>query len=484
MFEWKQGRPEDRGIPAGALEELERQFQSRKIRVYGYMILSGETILAEKYYGNYHRDRLHRMYSVTKSFVAMAVGLLVKNGLVGLDDAICDYFPEKLPEGGAHPWCRELTIREMLTMRTCHGTTTYKDYPGDDWTESFFRVEPDHVPGTVFAYDTSSSLVLAALVEKLTGKKLLDYMRQEMLDELGFSREAYILEDPVGVSQGGSGMLCTLRDMALAAALCCGRGKLGGKQFLPRTFMEEALRSQVPTDLQPKLDEKMGYGYFVWMPREEGFTFYGLGGQLAVCFPKYGICYLTIADTLGAPDGVSALHDCFYQTVWPWVEKQGRQGEPALSGVPGRGTDLPGEKEDLAWREETDRLKSRIQGKRFTCYPNKMGWESVLFDWEQGLLEVKVSDAAEAFRFSFREGEWLEQKFLLTDMRCECRGYWKMGHFFFQCHITDEELGSLHLDFAWKDSRLGVRAVTSADRFQGGMDRYFKGFASAAQAEL
>lgn len=202
MFRWKEGKPEDRDIPQIAVDELEWLFERRGVRIHGYMLLSGDRILREKYYGGYHKDSLHRMYSIAKTFVALAVGLLVKDGLVTLEDRICDYFPEKLPEDGPHPWCAEMTIRDMLSMRTCHGSTTYKKYPGGDWTESFFRVTPDHVPGTVFSYDTSSSHVLGALVEKLTGKKLLDYMREKLLNDLGFSKEAYILEDPVGVSQG------------------------------------------------------------------------------------------------------------------------------------------------------------------------------------------------------------------------------------------------------------------------------------------
>ena len=157
MNRLKNGNVEECGIPAEAVEELERLFEKRRVRIHGYLLLSGRTIVAEKYYAPYTRESNHRMYSVTKSFVALAVGLLVKKGMVSLEDRICDYFPEKLPEGGAHPWCAEMTIRDMLTMRTCHGSTTYKRYDGGDWTESFFRVMPDHVPGTVFSYDTSSS---------------------------------------------------------------------------------------------------------------------------------------------------------------------------------------------------------------------------------------------------------------------------------------------------------------------------------------
>lgn len=473
MITWKQGKPEDKGIPQSAVDELERLFVSRNVRVYGYMLLSGDSILTEKYFQGYDKDSLHRMYSIAKTFVALAVGLLEKNGLVCLDDKICDYFPEKLGAGGAHPWCAELTIRDMLSMRTCHGDTTYKNYPGGDWTESFFRVEPDHIPGTVFSYDTSSSHVLGALVEKLTGKKLLDYMRQEFLDELGFSKAAYLMEDPVGVSQGGSGIMCTLRDVAVVASLCSRGGMLDGKQLLSESFLREALKKQVPTDIQPKLDEQFGYGYFIWMPREEGFTFFGMGGQLAVCFPKYDLCYLTMADTLGFPAGLQILHDCFYQTIWPYLaELSPETGEMAV--CPTDGIDIS-ERENYA-REEA-RIREWTQGQTFTFYPNKMGWEKIVFDWEAGILKLTLPEGE--FSFTFGEHEYRSQQFLDTGYACQCTGYWKMGHFILKCFVTGEELGNVQMDFAWKDNRFSVRVVSTPDPFQNGLHKRFKGFASA-----
>ncbi len=220
MFSWEKAQPEAYGIPTDAAAEFEKQVLAAGVHLHGFIFLQGRKILAEKYYEPYGQESLHRMYSVTKSFAALAVGLLEKEGKIKLGDRICDYFPEYTKDTEIYPWCEEMTIEDMLSMRTCYGSTTYKIYDSKDWTKSFFRVEPDHIPGTVFSYDTSSSHTLAALVEKLTGKKLLDYLRDEALREMGFSEEAYIIPDGVGVSQGGSGMMSTLRDVACAAYLC------------------------------------------------------------------------------------------------------------------------------------------------------------------------------------------------------------------------------------------------------------------------
>jgi len=474
MLQFQNINSDNCGIPKEAIETFEKMLKKLRLRIHGYMMLSGKNIIAEHYYAPYNKDSLHRMYSVSKSFTALAIGLLIKKGMISLDDKICSHFPEKLPEGGAHPWCEEMTIRDMLTMRTCHGGTTFKRYGSNDWTESFFRVEPDHIPGTVFSYDTSSSHVLAALVEKLTGMKMLDFMRKEILNELGFSKEAYMIPDPVGVSQGGSGMMCTLRDMACVAYLCNHYGVLGGRELLPTDYMKEATSNLVPTDLNSKLDEQFGYGYFIWMPRAEGFTFFGMGGQLAVCFPKYDFCYVTMADVINNPSGVQLLHDCFYQTIYPYLEKRGQN------------TIVKQHKN----YNTLDNL-IRTSAEAYTFYPNKLNWEKVTFDWEHGELKLVVSAKEFTFKFNPKtidnenykhEESWVLQEFLNTCYRSECRGYFKQGHFFLQCFSIDEEQGTTQMDFAWKDSsRMTVHVVSTADSFinNPSLHKCFQGFASA-----
>lgn len=500
MLTFQNGNSDKWGIPQAAIDKMEELLLKRQVRIHGYMLLKGKEILAEKYFAPYHKNDLHRMYSITKSMVALAVGLLEKNGMISLDDKICEYFPEKLPEGGAHPWCAEMTIRDMLTMRTCFASTTYKNYDWDDWAESFFKVEPDHVPGTVFNYDTSSAHVLCALVEKLTGMKMLDYMRKEMLDELGFSKEAYVIPDPVGVSQGGSGIMCTLEDVARVAYLCNHYGTVDGKEFLPEQFMRDATANQVPTDIQQKYDEQCGYGYFIWRSREEGFEFYGLGGQLALCFPQYDVCFMTMSDTIGSPAGLQILHDCFYDNIYPYfdkiIEKQNMQSVGSDKDHTGSGNSLQKTQtlneasastassadalEDMSEKQK-NAILTETQGCTYRFYPNAMGWTQVTFDWEKGIMHFGIP--AGDFTLAFSDTEWKQQKFLNTKYISECRGIWKMGHFLLECYIIDEEQGNVRMDFAWKDSRLSVHIISTNEPFFMALHSSFQGFASAKKED-
>ena len=472
MFTFKTATSEEYGIPEEAVRKLEELLLKKSVRMHGYMLLGGDKVLAERYWEPYGREVNHRMYSITKSFVALAIGLLEKSGRISLQDKICDYFPEKLPKEGVHPWCAEMTIEDMLTMRSCHSNTTYKDYQGEDWTESFFHVRPDHIPGTLFFYDTSAAHVLGALVEKLTGMKLLDYMRKEFLDELGFSKDAYIIEDKTGVSQGGSGMMSTLRDVAAVAYLCNHYGVLNGKELLPQKFIRAAISNQVPTYLQPKFDEKFGYGYYIWMPREEGYVFYGMGGQLAVCFPKFDFCYLTMADVIGNPAGLQILYDCFFETIYPYLKERREDNPLAFEEVETNKTE-----EELT----TNTICTQTKGVTYKFYPNAMGWESLCFDWDKKVLHFNL--LAGDFTLEFGENSWKKQSFLNTGFLCECQGSFIANHFVLEAYMVDEEQGSVKMEFAFKDSRLSMKIISTNDPFIRNTDLQisFMGVASAEQ---
>ena len=229
MREWeKMGLGEER-VPQAAIHKFVKKLETERCLLHGFAMLDRGKLLAEAYWAPFTENTLHRMYSVGKSFVSLAIGLLEEEGKLSLDDCIYTYFPDKYEQ--LHPWIKSLTVRRMLTMTTCHAKTTYKLFDGD-WVESFFKVKPTNMPGAVFAYDTSSTHVLSALVERLSGKKLLDYLREKCFDKIGFSKEAYYMPDPAGVSQGGSGLNCTLRDLLAVAELVLNEGVYQGEQLL------------------------------------------------------------------------------------------------------------------------------------------------------------------------------------------------------------------------------------------------------------
>jgi len=302
-------------ISEKTIQAFVERLQDEKLKMHGMIMMDDGSIFEERYWGVHSADRLHRMFSAGKSMTSVAIGLMQEEGRISINDKICGYFPEKLPKE-VHPYIEAMTIRNLLMMATAHKSTTYKRYNGD-WVESFFHVEPSHEPGTEFNYDTSATHVLSALVEKLTGQKLIDYLRDNVLKYTGLAKDAYFVEDPAGVSQGGAGLACTLRDLAGFGAMCCNGGSFEGRQLVPAEYMKEASSKLIDTSHKSVPDEQNGYGYQFWRTREPGFCCYGMGGQLALCYPDKKFVFASTADIDGGPARLKLLYDAFYELVYP-----------------------------------------------------------------------------------------------------------------------------------------------------------------------
>ncbi len=327
--------PEEMGIPSRAISRVIKRLERDHVPMHSLLIARHGKMVFEGYYAPYTRETLHRMFSVTKSFVSLAIGCLEKEGRISLDDPICRYFPEYVPNE-VHPWIAAMTIRHMLEMKSCYSGTTYKkDSTTENWVESFFNSNPTHPSGTIFMYDTSATHVLGALVEKLTGKKLLDYMREQFLDEIGFSRDAYVLPDPFGVPMGGSGLMALPSDLMRLGLLLMNHGadpELYGKtedgkdgaesasprQIYPRSYLDEAVAFQGASAANaPIKEESYGYGRQFWRFSHNGFGAYGMGGQLLLCYPDEDLICVTTADTQDMKGGNQFIYNAFYEELFP-----------------------------------------------------------------------------------------------------------------------------------------------------------------------
>ena len=254
---FKHVAPSECNIDYRNLMNFAKRLENQDIPMHSLTIMRGDKICMETYYAPYEKDTLHRMFSMTKTLVSLGIGKLYGEGKLSLDDHIVDYFKDKLPKEGAYEYTSMLTIRDMLTMRTCHDKTTYKGEGVTDWV------------GTQFSYDTSSTHVLGALIERLSGMNLLEYLRKSFLDEIGFSKEAFIIDDPYGVPMGGSGLCARPSDMLKVIYLISKDGAWNGKQLIPADYVRKAHTKQSdPYGKSGTIEEMQGYGYkikiYIW----------------------------------------------------------------------------------------------------------------------------------------------------------------------------------------------------------------------------
>ncbi len=391
-------RPEDVGVSPVFVENFIKNINRRRKMLHGFIMIRHGKVFAEGYYKPFDKNWLHRMYSSSKSFVSAAVGMLVDEGRVKLGDPIIKYFPEyDTPD--LDPLIREMTIRDMLMMATCH---KYSTYTRNDlnWVETFFKphYEPDHKAGTEFRYDTSATYTLDAMVERLTGKNFLEYLKDKVLRDIGFSEDAWCVNAPDGYAWGGSGVECTLRDLARFMLLFANKGQLNGKRYLSEEYAVEATSKQID-NLNGSLDTHHGhgYGYQFWRVFNNGFATLGMGGQTSYYFPDLDMIFAEIADTQGDADGYSPFVEVFYEEVaskvqnppLPYDEIAYARLNAIISGL----------EVNLPAGELSSPILDEIVGRTYTFEENKNGFKSVTFDFagSQGIITIDTDRGEKHF---------------------------------------------------------------------------------------
>lgn len=295
------------------VENMMARLEREDVNMHGLILTAGGEEKARAYYAPFREGLPHRMYSVSKTMTGIAVGMLIEDGKLNLDDCIVNYFPDWTP-GDADERLRNLAIRDMLRMATCYRWTTYREGVDENWAKTFFTGTPTHEPGTVFYYDTGCSQALAALVHRVSGKNVLSFLEKRLLEPLGCEDDRFWLRDPSGECQGGTGLCMSLRDLHRVAVCLLN----GGEGLVPEWYVREMGRKQIDTVLQANEEEQYGYGWQCWMTRA-GWAMYGLGGQLAIICPEKNAVMSTIADTRLDPCGVQRIYDAFFEEVYPYL---------------------------------------------------------------------------------------------------------------------------------------------------------------------
>lgn len=463
-------KPEETGISSPWIMNFLNRLESCHLPMHSFILMKDDCIVAETYYAPYKHDTLHRMFSITKSFVSVAIGLLADEHKLSLDDRIISHFPEKLDGTEKSPYLSQMTIRDMLTMTSCHSKTTYKAPGCTDWVGSFFTTPPSYAPGTTFSYDTSATHTLCALVEKLTGMKMLDYLRTKFLDEAGFSKDAYVLEAPGGESLGGSGLMCTPMDLLRFIYIVSKNGKLNDRQLLPEDYIKTATSCQIDTYSKNSTWEEMqGYGYQFWMTSHGGYACYGMGGQYALVYPEKNIIAITTADTQGRQGGTQLIYDAFYQEIYDKIDTE-TISSPLSDTL---GQYLKSRALFYVEGDSSSPVADKINDVRYIMDENPMGfhWVSLSFYKFDGTFDYETDKGVFSLPFSIHSNQVVEFPYYKYKA-CVSGAFRSPNTFLIKAHLIDECVGNLFIQLVFKENDVTVMM----HKFEETMFNEFDGF--------
>ncbi len=285
----RRARPEEVGLDsariAAFLKELARD---ETLNMHSLLILRNGAIVAEATFGEHSLHSWKQTYSACKSITALAVGMLVDDGLLSVSDKLTDLFDDKLTPL-ARLAVKDLTVRHLLTMTTGASFNEASMLTERDWIKGFLG--GTFAPGA-FAYNSLNSYMLSAIVQKKTKKTLSDVLAERLFIPLGIE-ETYWESCPLGITKGGWGLFMRPEDMAKIGQLVMQNGVWNGKRLVSEAWIREATATHVSA---ASVSELYDYGYHIWTGRNKNaFLFNGMLGQNVIGLRDSGVLLVSNA---------------------------------------------------------------------------------------------------------------------------------------------------------------------------------------------
>ncbi|MEV5071356.1 serine hydrolase [Microbacterium sp. LMI12-1-1.1] len=323
--------PESQSVPAAAISRLIASLDGID-HVHTLTVLRHGHVIAETTWAPYERDLPTAMYSVSKSFTSIAVGLAIEEGRFAIDDRVVDLIPDAAPERPSDRLAA-LRVRHLLTMTTGHAAEPPLD--DRDWAVTALAADLAYEPGTHWLYNTPATYLLSLIIQTRTGERLREFLRPRLFDPLGF-RDPQWLQSPTGVDAGGFGLSIRPEELAVFGQLLLQRGEWQGRQLVPAEWIDQATARQVANQ-SDNADWRQGYGFQFWRCRHGAYRGDGAFGQYLVVLPEADA---VVAITGGLPDMQVTL-DAVWDELLPALDTEDAGSVEAVpTPIPAPGGDL------------------------------------------------------------------------------------------------------------------------------------------------
>ena len=283
---------------ATAMDTFFQEAANDSMDVHSVMIVKDGSVIYSRWQSQGVDTVPHVLHSVSKTFTATAVGLAIADGKMALTDKVIDYFPDNLPAEVSDN-LKAMTVRDLLTMSCGHDVEpSFRGNAEQDWVTAFLAHPVVHEPGTFYLYNSLGTYMLSAIVQKVTGEKVVDYLTPRLFEPLHIDKPQWD-ESPQGINTGGWGLYLKTEDLAKMGQLLLQKGEWNGKQLIPAEWVAEMSKKQVDSvnpgtrleDAAAKgmtvetSDWMQGYGYQMWRCRPGCFRADGARGQYIIVVP-------------------------------------------------------------------------------------------------------------------------------------------------------------------------------------------------------
>lgn len=292
--------PEQAGVSSRALADFMEDLQKSNIETHSIMIIRRGKVAFERWRKPYAPEIPHTMYSISKSVTATAAGFAVEEGLLALDAKVIDFFPEHRPMKRDEK-LEKMTVYHLLTMTAGKDVGLMSDKAKNRWIEDFFNAKWMFAPGESWRYISENTFMLSAILKKVTGMDMADYLGPRLFEPLGINRKPFWEKNADGIEAGGWGIYLTTEECAKIMLCYAQGGVFNGKQVIPAKWAKDAVSKLVdnkrPRDVEE--DTVAGYGYCFWRNGcPDSYRADGMFSQFAMVFEKLDAVFVMTSNEM------------------------------------------------------------------------------------------------------------------------------------------------------------------------------------------
>jgi CubicO group peptidase (beta-lactamase class C family) len=404
-FRLPRSLPEAQGVSSSGLLDFVNAIESAKLNVHSMMVVRHGQVVAEGWWAPYAPDLKHTLYSLSKSFTSSAVGLAVAEKRFTIEDKIVSFFPAEVP-ATVSANLAAMRVKDLLMMATGHdkdSTGALRADPDKNWVKAFLAQPVEHEPGTFFVYNSGATYMLSAIVQKVTGQTVLDYLKPRLFDPLGIEGADWET-DPKGIDTGGWGLRVRTEDIAKFGQLYLQKGMWNGKRILPEAWIAEATKFEIQSKggSRPKEENDwlQGYGYQFWRCRNGAFRGDGAYGQYCIVMPNEDAVIAITSET----SDMQGILDQVWKHILPGIQKE---GVAAKSTVPLK-QKLASLALPLPAGQAASPMIAKVTGKSYQIADNALNIKRVSLAFQSGACVCTLHDDQGEHRVVCGLGNWKE----------------------------------------------------------------------------
>ena len=402
--------PEAQGIHSAAIADFITSADQKIKHLHSFMLLRHGAVVAEGWWQPYRPNERHMLFSLSKSFTSTAVGLAIGEGRLCVEDPVLKFFPQEAPRK-ISPNLAGMKVHHLLAMSTGHDQdVTEATLRGRNPFKAFLAQPVQHAPGSHFAYNTAASFMLSAIVQKLTGQTLVEYLTPRLFKPLGI-RDVFWESHPNGVNLGGFGMYLKTEDIARFGQLYLQKGRWDGKQILPIGWVEEATRTHTDNSANEYPDWKQGYAYQFWRCCPPGvYRGDGAFGQYCVIIPEQD----SVLAVTGGMSEMQPLLSLAWEKLLPGMSPEVLPADHAAHQTLKRlldGLAIPLPQAGIA-----SPLEAELSCRNYTFPPNPFTLHSISLDFTGNTLTYRLLGGGARrgkHTLTFGRSAWVDGEFFM-----------------------------------------------------------------------